>query len=307
MNHVRSSHSGPLFALLVSACLALFALLLAPRDARAGDGTVNATNGDVDFNVHFRFPPTAQQITDVRQAVDMMAVGVCDATDAQMRVRQVTFSQGAPTEDQGDFWVHALPGRSGVSFYTDGSGLGRLGTHVDMLSGATLVPDVYLHEFGHLAFGLGDEYDEQNRWGGPCGIGPGFDAGTVDEQNHSIMQQAGSAQCVGGPTPGVGCRNNAQCGAGGTCRFVLMSELSVNGNHDPLVGNGNNCPAVAAPGTKCPDDAYCMRVWNSGTTRSSRKCTTATPTGRRWTRTIPSSPRQRTGPWPPRRWPATAR
>lgn len=270
MNCAQKSKAGPFLAWLVGTVVTLCLPGLLPRDAEAGEGSVNAANGDVDFNVHFRFPPTSQQLVDVREAVDMMALGVCDATEAQMRVRQVTFSQGAPTEDQGDFWIHALPGRSGVSFFADGSGLGRLGTHVDMLSGAILVPDVYLHEFGHLAFGLGDEYDEQSRWGGPCGIGPSFDAGTMDEQNHSIMQQAGSAQCVGGPTPGVGCRNNAQCGAGGACQFVLMSELSVNANHDPLVGDGNNCPAVTAPAMKCPDDAYCQRVWNSGTSRYER-------------------------------------
>ena len=241
-------------------------------DAMAGEGRVDATNGDVFFNVHFRFPPTTQQITDVRAAIDMMSFGVCDATDGQMRVKTVTLSQGEPNEDKGDFWLHALPGRSGLSFFADGSNLGRLGSHVDMFSGAILVPDVYLHEFGHHAWGLGDEYDEQNRFGGPCGIGPGFDAGTIDEQNHSIMQQSGSAQCVGGATPGIGCLRNADCpaaagGVAGTCQFVLMSELSVAANHDPLRGNAAACPAVVAPATMCPDNAYCMRAFNTTTNR----------------------------------------
>ena len=242
-------------ALLLACCLAAPAL--------AGEGSVDATNGNIDFNVHFRFPPTPQQLTDLKATINLMAQGVCDATDGQMRVRQVTLSQGQATEDQGDFWLHALPGRSGVSFFGDGSGLGNLGTHVTMLSGALFVPDVYLHEFGHLAFGLGDEYDEQNRWGGPCGIGPSFDTG-INEQNHTIMQQSGSAQCVGGPTPGMGCFSNAGCGAGGACRLVLMSELSVNGNHDPLRGTNNTCPVVA---NMCTDNAYCMRVWNATTNR----------------------------------------
>jgi len=246
---------------------AMFAALFACMPAMAGEGRVDATNGDTFFNVHFRFPPTPQQISDVRSTIDMMAFGMCDATDGQWRVKKVTLSQGQTNEDKGDFWLHALPGRSGLSFFFSGANLGNLGSHVDMFSGAMLAPDVYLHEFGHHAWGLGDEYDEQNRWGGPCGIGPGFDAGAVDEQNHSIMQQSGSAQCVGGPTPGVGCFRTTQCGAGGSCQFVLMSELSVSTNNDPLQGDGNNCPAVAAPGAMCPDNAYCMRAWNSTTTR----------------------------------------
>jgi hypothetical protein len=251
--------------------LGVFASWLAP-DLIAGEGRVDATNGDVYFNVHFRFPPTTQQITDVKAAIDMMSFGMCDATDGQMRVKRVTLSQGQPNEDKGDFWLHALPGRSGLSFFFNGANLGNLGSHVDMFSGAMLVPDVYLHEFGHHAWGLGDEYDEQHRFGGPCGIGPGFDVGTIDEQNHSIMQQSGNAQCVGGSRNNLSCLHNADCpaaggGAVGTCQFVLMSELSVASNNDPIQGDGSLCPAVTAPATMCPDNAYCMRAFNSTTSR----------------------------------------
>jgi hypothetical protein len=235
----------------------------------AGDGRIDPTNGDVFFNVHFRFPPTTTQIADTKVAIDRMALGMCDATDGQMRVKRVTLSQGQTTDDQGDFWVHALPGRSGVSFSLNGSSLGRLGSHIDMLAGAIGIPDVYLHEFGHFAFGLGDEYDEQSRFGGPCGIGPSFDAGTIDEQNHTIMQQSGSAQCVGGASPGNSCLRDSDCpasggGAAGTCQLVLMSELTVAGNHDPLRGSGGNCPAVTP---MCPDNAYCQRAFNSTSNR----------------------------------------
>lgn len=257
---------------IATAVLVAGLLGFVPSVGIAGEGRVDATNGDVHFNVHFRFPPTTQQITDVRAALDLMAFGMCDATDGQMRVKRVTLSQGEPNEDKGDFWLHALPGRSGVSFFFNGSGLGTLGTHVDMFSGAMLAPDVYLHEFGHLGWGLGDEYDEQNRFGGPCGIGPGFDAGAVNERNHSIMQQSGNAQCVGGANNGNACFRNADCpaaagGAAGTCQLVLMSELTVAANHDPLRGNAAACPAVTPPAMACTDNAYCMRAFNTTTNR----------------------------------------
>lgn len=256
MNALRSSHR------LVAV---LLACLLGPwwMPTMAGEGRIDATNGDVYFNVHFRFPPTPQQLTDVRSTLDLMAVGMCDATDGQMRVKRITLSQGQPNEDKGDFWLHAQPGRSGVSFFFNGANLGSLGSHVDMFSSAMLAPDVYLHEFGHHAWGLGDEYDEQVRFGSGCGIGPGFDAGTINEQNHSIMQQSGNARCVGGPNAGASCFRNAGCPAG-TCQLVLMSELSVASNHDPLQGNAAACP-VATP--MCTDNAYCMRAFNTTTNR----------------------------------------
>ena len=241
----------------------------------AGEGRIDPANGDVHFNVHFRFPPTPQQVTDVKAAIDLMSLGVCDASEGQMRVKRVTLSQGQPNEDKGDFWLHALPGRSGLSFFTNGANLGTLGSHVDMFSGAMLVPDVYLHEFGHHAWGLGDEYDEQRRFGGPCGIGPSFEAGSIDEQNHTVMQQSGQAQCVGGARDGFPCLRNPDCpaapgGTAGNCQLVLMSELSVAANHDPLQGNGGACPAVSPPADMCPDNAYCARVYNSATGRYER-------------------------------------
>ena len=257
----------------IAAALLFATLLVWPFSwAIAGEGRIDASNGDVYFNVHYRFPPTTQQITDVKAAIDMMSVGVCDATDGQMRVKRVTLSQGEPNEDKGDFWLHALPGRSGLSFFPNGSNLGSLGSHVDMFSGAMLAPDVYLHEFGHHAWGLGDEYDEQRRFGGSCGIGPGFDPGTIDEQNHSIMQQSGGARCVGGLNSGSSCFRNSDCpGAGGgpagACQFVLMSELSVATNNDPLQGNAPSCPAVTPPAAMCPDNAYCTRAYNTITNR----------------------------------------
>jgi hypothetical protein len=262
--------SNHLYQYFVAVLIAVW--LLALNIASAGDGRVDATNGDVFFNVHFRFPPTTGEIADVRTALDRLALGMCDATDGQMRVKRITLSQGQPTEDQGDFWIHALPGRSGVSFFADGSGLGRLGSHVDMLRDAIRQPDVYLHEFGHHAFGLGDEYDEQSRFGGPCGIGPSFDAGTINEQNHTIMQQSGRAQCVGGANTGVRCLRDSDCpaaggGAAGSCQLVLMSELSIASNHDPLQGDGGTCPAVTP---MCPDNAFCGRVFNSTTSRYER-------------------------------------
>jgi hypothetical protein len=210
----------------------------------AGDGSIDPATGDLDFTVHFTFPPTSQELDDIKVTLEQTALGICDATDGQIRVSQIRLTQSQSDADRGDFWVQALPGRSGGGFITDGSYLGTLGKHLNIFRGAILLPDVWLHEFGHHGFGLGEQYDEQRRFGGACGIGRGFEAGTIDEQNHSIMQQSGRMECVGGGNAGNRCIRSTDC-PGGSCDFVLMSEMSVAGNHDLLRGDGV-CP-VGAP------------------------------------------------------------
>ena len=109
--------------------------------------------------------------------------------------------------------------------------------------------DVVTHELGHLVLSLGDQYDEQRRFGGPCGIGRSFDAGATDEQNHTIMQQSGSQQCqAGGVNTGASCFDDADCAAGETCPLpLLMSEFSVAANFDLLRGDS------VIPDDTCPD------------------------------------------------------
>jgi len=218
-------------------------LTLTCRAVIAGDGSVDPATGDVDFNVHFNFPPTSQQLADIKTSLRQLSLGVCDATDGQMRIKTIRLTQARADADRGNFWVHALPGRSGGSITNNGSDLVTLGRHLNMFSGAFLLPDVWLHEWGHHAFGLGEQYDEQRRFGGSCGIGPGFDTGSVTETNHSIMQQSGRMQCVGGTNDGNRCFQGSQCPSG-SCDFVNMSEMSVSGNHDPVQGTGV-CPTGA--------------------------------------------------------------
>lgn len=222
--------------------IAAFLLCIASKTL-AGDGSVDPSNGDLDFSVHFNFPPSTTQIDDTKAAIEQLALGICDATDGQMRVRQVRLTQAQEDLDRAALWIHAINGRAGGSFTTDGSDLTTLGRHLNMYDVDLRRADVWLHEWGHHAFGLGEQYDEQRRFGGSCGIGPGFDAGSIDERNHSIMQQSGRIQCVGGGNDGATCLRGADCPSG-SCQFVLMSELSVAANHDPLQGSGT-CPMGA--------------------------------------------------------------
>jgi hypothetical protein len=238
----------------IGAALLALGSLAVPLSAHAGTGRVRP--GSMVFTWNFRFPPSAQQIEDAKDAIRGAAVILCDATEGQVPVRAVRLSGGPAFEDVADLWHLPILGRSGVS-YTPGTQFGGLGAHINLYVDQAL-PDIVAHEIGHLGLWLGEQYDEQRRFGGPCGIGPGFDEGTIDERNHSIMQQSGYVMCVGPSTPpfdpvaGVlppRCLRDADCPAGDACRAVLMSELSTFANHDLHRGAGLVCPAARAANT----------------------------------------------------------
>lgn len=97
--------------------------------ALAGSGQINNT-GTIDITVNFRFPPTTGDITNFRSQVTGASRVIWDASEGQLRFGNVTMTCGSVNEDLADFWIYQQPGRSGTSFYCDGSGLGRLGMHI---------------------------------------------------------------------------------------------------------------------------------------------------------------------------------
>lgn len=179
--------------------------------------------GLMHFSINYRYVPTPDDLERLRTALDGANDLICDATDGQIVFGTVTITAGSVNEDQADVWILPQGGRSGVSFFTNGAGFGNLGSHINLFQDG-VDGEVLAHELGHLAFGLGDEYDEQCRWGGPCGIGRAFDPGTIDSRNNTLMQMSG----------------------------IDMSELTVAANHDLIQGNASDCPTPNACGK--PDD-----------------------------------------------------
>lgn len=195
---------------------ALLLNMLLPMAAHAGAGSL-ANDGSLDFQVNFRYPPTPAQIERMKTAIRDANTRICDATDGQVRLRNVRLTAGAVDEDRAGIWEHVETARSGVSFSSDGSSLGTLGSHIDLFQGGVF-GNVIAHELGHHAFGLGDEYDEQQRFSinDSCGIGGCF-GGPMDARNATMMQDDG------------------------------QTEFCVAANHDTARGNNVACPpAVAA-------------------------------------------------------------
>jgi cysteine-rich repeat protein len=237
--------------------------------ARAGVGSING-DGLMDLELNFRFPPTPDQIDRAKAQLQRASETVCDATDGQIRIRAVRLTGGAVDEDRADVWWHPEADfRSNAPLWGCRAcgggkpGIGRKKEHIN-LSATGIRADVLAHELGHYALGLGEQYDEQRRSGGACGIGPGFDAQTIDEQNNSIMQQKRGQACV---LEGSNCTQDTDCPAdhaceveigicfskggcfdvddcpvGDTCRPLLNSELSTRSNHDRVAADGNFCP-----------------------------------------------------------------
>ncbi|QMU28717.1 VWA domain-containing protein [Adhaeribacter radiodurans] len=213
------------------------------QEAFAGDGriAVAPTNsfgirGVMDFSVNFRYIPAPADITRVRTAIENASDIICDATDGQIVFGTVTITAGGTNDDRADVWILPQGGRSGVSFFFNGSGFGNLGSHIDLYQGG-IDGGVLAHELGHLAFGLGDEYDEQCRFGGPCGIGQAFDPGTIDARNNTLMQQSG----------------------------IDQTEFTVAANHDLLRGDGTNCVTNNCGGTAM--DCSTCQGFNGNTNR----------------------------------------
>lgn len=231
--------------LATAACLAAAIVALCVSTVRAGSAAIEDPTGRATLQVAFRYAPTYQQLAEAQAALTHMAELICDATEAQVRIAEIRFTTSPADEEQAGLWFLPQTTRSGGSYFADASGLGRLGSHMDVFSPAQARPDQLAHLFAHHAFGLGDQYDEQRRRGGACGVGPSFERQILSEVNHSLMQAAGGMRCNDGALAGQPCARDDECG-GSACVAALASEFSVAANHDRLRGEGNACPRPQA-------------------------------------------------------------
>src|SRR5687767_452653 len=95
--------------------LALAAMIRSPK-ANAGNGRINA-DGTIDVSVSLRWPPTASELTTIRNQFTAASQIIWDATEGQLRFGEVTFTSGSVSEDEADMWIDPRTLRSGVSPY----------------------------------------------------------------------------------------------------------------------------------------------------------------------------------------------
>ena len=208
------------FSRLVVICLCLFGSL---PQTRGGSGVVNS-DGTIDITLSLRFPPTADDLTDIRQQCLDASHVLWDASEGQLRFGTITISCGAVNEDLADMWFFPQSGRAGTGFSCSGASLATPGAHVTQFlpSSSGLV---IAHEFGHLALGLGDEYSEQSRFGACWGVGRCIEAGDLTDQNNCLMQMTAG----------------------------FDTEFCTPAGHDTVMGDGIDCATQPVPHT-CADN-----------------------------------------------------
>lgn len=178
---------------------------LLTNTAFAGGGSISDPDGIMDFEIHYRYVPTQPQIDSLKEQTRIAADKICDVTDGEIRFGEVKITGGAVSEAKGDIWLLPQTARSGVSFYFDGSNLGRDGRHINLFSNA-VIGRIIAHELGHHAFGIGDEYPEEPR----C-IGKGFKTDSNAADTSFQKDTAGNSSMM---------QNDS------------WTELSVDANHD---------------------------------------------------------------------------
>lgn len=201
--------------------LALFAVLSLSRHVEAGSGTVvdsGPEEGRIDLTFKFTYPPSAGDIAALETAIEEANVRICDATEGQMRLGNVTITGGSSVNDDlADVLLLPDYAQSNadlcwMGFEVPCSALSQPGSNVrlyrDDFNGLILA-----HELGHLVFDLGDEYDNQTYHGASGGIGRCIECANTSGQHTCLMQQA-------------------NCGGADDA-----SELCRTSNHDPVGGD----------------------------------------------------------------------
>ena len=121
---MRSTYNPSSFlSRLAVICLCLFGSL---PQTRGGSGVVNS-DGTIDITLSLRFPPTADDLTDIRQQCLDASHVLWDASEGQLRFGTITISCGAVNEDLADMWFFPQSGRAGTGFYCSGASLATPG------------------------------------------------------------------------------------------------------------------------------------------------------------------------------------
>ncbi|HKY30280.1 MAG TPA: VWA domain-containing protein [Pyrinomonadaceae bacterium] len=210
----------------------VFALGIRPPAASAGSGSINA-GGTINVTANLRFPASMATLATVRDRFTTASRLLWDATEGQLRIGTVTINCTETNEDLADFWLFANPLRSNSPL----AGLTTAGAHVTQ--DFSNIGEVFAHEFGHLGFGLHDEYTDSQTNCGAAGWCIEETPAAHSEVNQCLMQQI----------PGRS-----------------WSEFCVNGNHEGLRADNPGCLVNPPAANGAPCAAGCEN-WNTTTLR----------------------------------------
>ncbi|MBI4600655.1 MAG: HYR domain-containing protein [Planctomycetes bacterium] len=189
--------------------------------------------GEIFMTVTFAFPPSEEIRWQLREEITEASRILWDSTDGRIRIGDVTFACSPVVEDEAAMLVLPMGGRSRAEMFgnrDDGyhKGLFTLGHHVTLFAD-DIVALTIAHELGHLALGLGDEYDDQDRSElGDCwGYGQCLHPDLMSEVDQCLMQ-----------------KNSAHLDPE---RGIDFSELCSFANHDWDIGDCLSCEEEPVP------------------------------------------------------------
>jgi Ca2+-binding RTX toxin-like protein len=262
-----------LFVLVVALAIPSSAALASPAFIS------DATSKGLRIELNYRYPPTQQDVDNLREQITRAQQLMCDVTDGWVNLKEAHITFSDSQRDGADVWLFPQVGRSFSS-------LAQFGGHVTLQrinavhdSGVVYSGSTLAHELSHHILGVGDEYEELFRAGSACGIGPNFSSragerpiGTLDNslmQDNSQFCRLPDGRLVSDVDPRWGsnfCFNDHDCTAqtctGPGCPAapanqlvcspnpLLASELSLGGNGDAsknfdlLTGTGGACPGT---------------------------------------------------------------
>lgn len=141
--------------LLLLALTTLFTTISA-EEVHAGTGTFK--DGKFNFCVSVRFNATQAQLDAIKVRFERASQILADATDGQHQFGKIAIINNSEASDEAEFWIFPGAGRANAQTY----GVRRAHVVMYMASNFSKVGDdnafTIVHEFGHHAYDLGDEY-----------------------------------------------------------------------------------------------------------------------------------------------------
>lgn len=148
--------------------MCLFSTLgsLSPCPSLAGSGRVRVETGvkRLDFEVHVAFEATPQQLTTIEEGLLAANTVLFDATDGQFSLGNICIKNNSECGEDAEICI--LPGNGRSKATHDGYGVasGHVTTYVGCFDDPYTAAHMLAHEFGHLVWGVFDEYEDINPW-----------------------------------------------------------------------------------------------------------------------------------------------
>jgi hypothetical protein len=178
------TYISPVIWKFVPIALLVFCCLLLPGSAIAGEGSLTA--GAMELFVNYQYPPSTEEMDQLQDHFRMASRILCDASEGQVRIKDVTISAGANIDERADIFIYPEWGRSGAS----GGGIAIFPNNLDVTGGGLIA-----HELIHYMFSVADSYAERRRWGGACGIGLGVESALLTERQSTLGQNTPRLTC----------------------------------------------------------------------------------------------------------------